>query len=263
MSPGAARCQATKVHHETRLLGSSHFEIRSLLDRQQADPDGAALAAGISSASWPLFGMVWPSARMLANAMQTCSTSIANVFWKWALAWRWPPGGFHRRLGDITASDCHPLTEGFLRENLRLSIHLPRLAHQTGHWNRENPACWAGFDLIIASDVLYERNQPEVLATFIDLHANERANIIVLDPDRGNRNAFCRSNWWREVIASPTCNTPAWPNAPAEAYKGRLNLQPGELGTLTRAAAGNRLRTDTSSLQGAARMIPQKEPDQD
>lgn len=61
-----------QVKFETHLLGTSHFEIRSLLDRQQyADPDGAALAAGISSASWPLFGMVWPSARMLANAMQT------------------------------------------------------------------------------------------------------------------------------------------------------------------------------------------------
>ncbi len=180
-----------KVQHETHLLGSSHFEIRSLLDRQQyADPDGAALAAGISSASWPLFGMVWPSARMLANAMQTyhingkrilevgCGLALASLV-------------IHRRLGDITASDCHPLTEGFLRENLRLN-HLPRLKYQTGHWNRENPAL-GRFDLIIASDVLYERNQPEVLATFIDLHANERANIIVLDPDRGNRNAFCRS----------------------------------------------------------------------
>jgi 2-polyprenyl-3-methyl-5-hydroxy-6-metoxy-1,4-benzoquinol methylase len=180
-----------QVKHETHLLGTSNFEIRSLLDRQQyADPDGAALAAGISCASWPLFGMVWPSARMLAGAMQTyhingkrilevgCGLALASLV-------------IHRRLGDITASDCHPLTEGFLRENLRLN-HLPRLKYQTGHWNRENPAL-GRFDLIIASDVLYERNQPEVLANFIDIHANERAQIIVLDPDRGNRNAFCRS----------------------------------------------------------------------
>lgn len=180
-----------QVKLETHLLGSSHFEIRSLLDRQQyADPDGAALAAGISCASWPLFGMVWPSARMLAGAMQTyqidgkrilevgCGLALASLV-------------IHRRLGDITASDCHPLTEGFLKENLRLN-HLPILKYQTGHWDRENLAL-GRFDLIIASDVLYERNQPEVLATFIDLHANERADIIVLDPDRGNRNAFCRS----------------------------------------------------------------------
>jgi len=179
-----------KVKSETHLLGDSHFEIRSLLDRQQyADPDGAALAAGISSASWPLFGMVWPSARMLANAMQTqdlvgkrileigCGLALASLV-------------IHRRQGDITASDCHPLTETFLAENLRLN-DLPALKYQTGHWGRENQAL-GQFDLIIASDVLYERDQPETLSQFIHLHSADPVNIIVLDPDRGNRNGFCR-----------------------------------------------------------------------
>ncbi len=178
------------VKWETHLLGDSHFEIRSLLDRQQyADPDGAAHAAGISSASWPLFGMVWPSARMLANAMQTqdlvgkrileigCGLALASLV-------------IHRRQGDITASDCHPLTEAFLAENLRLNA-LPVLKYQTGHWGRENLAL-GRFDLIIASDVLYERDQPETLSQFIHRHSADPVNIIVLDPDRGNRNGFCR-----------------------------------------------------------------------
>ncbi|MES2952789.1 MAG: SAM-dependent methyltransferase [Pseudomonadota bacterium] len=178
------------VKWETHLLGDSHFKIRSLLDRQQyADPDGAAHAAGISSASWPLFGMVWPSARMLANAMQTqdlvgkrileigCGLALASLV-------------IHRRQGDITASDCHPLTETFLAENLRLNA-LPVLKYQTGHWGRENLAL-GRFDLIIASDVLYERDQPETLSQFIHRHSADPVNIIVLDPDRGNRNGFCR-----------------------------------------------------------------------
>jgi len=179
-----------QVKLETHLLGSSHFEIRSLLNRQQyADPDGAAQAAGISSASWPLFGMVWPSARMLANAMQTqdlagkrileigCGLALASLV-------------IHRRLGDITASDCHPLTGAFLAENARLNA-LPHLKYQTGHWGRENPEL-GRFDLIIASDVLYERDQPDTLSRFIDRHSAEEVNVIVLDPDRGNRNGFCR-----------------------------------------------------------------------
>ena len=179
-----------QVKFETHLLGASHFEIRSLLNRQQyADPDGAALAAGISSASWPLFGMVWPSARMLANAMQTydiagkrileigCGLALASLV-------------IHRRQGDITASDCHPLTAAFLVENVLLNA-LPPLKYQTGHWGRENPAL-GRFDLIIASDVLYERDQPETLSQFIHQHSAEPVNIIVLDPDRGNRNGFCR-----------------------------------------------------------------------
>lgn len=179
-----------QVKVETHLLGTSHFEIRSLLDRQQyADPDGAALAAGISSASWPLFGMVWPSARMLANAMQTydiagkrileigCGLALASLV-------------IHRRLGDITASDCHPLTADFLADNV-LRNGLPHLKYQTGHWGRENLAL-GKFDLIIASDVLYERDQPETLSQFIHQHSADPVNIIVLDPDRGNRNGFCR-----------------------------------------------------------------------
>lgn len=179
-----------QVKFETHLLGTSNFEIRSLLDRQQyADPDGAALAAGISSASWPLFGMVWPSARMLANAMQTydiagkrileigCGLALASLV-------------IHRRQGDITASDCHPLTAAFLADNV-LRNDLPVLKYQTGHWGRENLGL-GQFDLIIASDVLYERDQPETLSQFIHLHSADPVNIIVLDPDRGNRNGFCR-----------------------------------------------------------------------
>jgi methylase of polypeptide subunit release factors len=41
----------------------------------------------------------------------------------------------HRRGGDVTASDCHPLTEAFLKENLRLN-HLPPMKYRTGNWGR-------------------------------------------------------------------------------------------------------------------------------
>lgn len=207
-----------KTKSETLLLGTSHFDIRSLLDRQQyADPDGAAQAAGISSASWPLFGMVWPSARMLANAMQTqdlagkrileigCGLALASLV-------------IHRRLGDITASDCHPLTQTFLDENVRRNA-LPHLKYQTGHWGRENPEL-GRFDLIIASDVLYERDQPDTLSSFIDRHSADTVDIIVLDPDRGNRNGFCR----RMVSLGYTANLEraGSTQSTGEAYKGHF-----------------------------------------
>ena len=48
------------------------------------------------------------------------------------------------------------------------------------------------FDPIIASDVLYERDQPETLSQFNHQHSADPVNTIVLDPDRGNRNGFCR-----------------------------------------------------------------------
>lgn len=180
-----------QVKLETHRLGDSQFQIRSLLDRQQFDdPLGLAQAAGISSASWPLFGMIWPSARMLADAMQTqdiagkrilevgCGLGLASLV-------------LQRRLGDITASDRHPLTESFLLENARLN-HLPALRYATGQWDRTNPNL-GRFDLIIASDVLYERDHPAMLANFLNRHAQPQTTIIVVDPDRGNRNAFARA----------------------------------------------------------------------
>ncbi len=50
--------------------GAHSLIIRSLLDKQQyADPLGEAAAMGISSAAWPLFGLLWPSSLLLAAWM--------------------------------------------------------------------------------------------------------------------------------------------------------------------------------------------------
>ena len=44
------------------VLGVADLFIRSLLDRQPfADLPGDAERLGISSTTWPLFGMLWPS----------------------------------------------------------------------------------------------------------------------------------------------------------------------------------------------------------
>ena len=54
------------------IAGGADLHIRSLLDKQQwHDPLGLALALGVSSATWPLFGLVWPSAQKMADLMQT------------------------------------------------------------------------------------------------------------------------------------------------------------------------------------------------
>lgn len=166
------------------------LEIRALQDRQQyADPLGEAAAAGISPACWPLFGQIWPSAQKLADLMQSwdfgdrhilelgCGLGLASLV-------------IHRRGGDITASDHHPLTESFLVANLLLN-RLPEMKYRTGNWARPNPNL-GRFDLIIGSDVLYERGQAEQLSDFIEKHAEARAEVVIIDPNRGNRSAFNR-----------------------------------------------------------------------
>lgn len=200
------------------IAGGADLDIRSLLDGlQYSDPQGEAAAAGISSASWPLFGQIWPSAQKLADLMQSwaigdrrvleigCGLALASLV-------------IHRRLGNITASDCHPLTEAFLKVNLGRN-GLPALKYGTGHWGRANPALGA-YDLIIGSDVLYERSHPLELADFIRLHAAPGAEVLIVDPNRSNRSAFHRAMANNGFACEETAiDTPLHDGGP---YRGRL-----------------------------------------
>ena len=186
-----ASAPAYQVKVETISGIGEDIELRSLLNRQQFhDPDGEAEREGISSSAWPLFGMLWPSARVLADAMlrqKLAGKRILEVGCGLALS----ALVVHRRGGDITASDCHPLTADFLRHNLLLNGLQP-MKYETGNWSRDNHLL-GRFDLIIGSDVLYDRDQPAILARFIALHAQADAEVVIVDPDRGNRSSFNRA----------------------------------------------------------------------
>ena len=192
--------------------------LRSLRDRAQYhDPDGDAERAGIPPASWPLFGLLWPSGQVLAGVMATfelegkrilelgCGLGLASLV-------------IHRRGGDITASDCHPLAGAFLLENLRLN-GLPAMKYQSGCWGAANPGLGL-FDLIIGSDVLYDREQPEMLSQFIDRHSGDEVEVLIVDPNRGNQPSFNRkmgvlgySHSARRMLAQPD----------GVAYKGQVH----------------------------------------
>ena len=180
------------------IVGVDDLIIRSLLDRQQfADHDGAAERLGISSAAWPLFGLLWPSGALLAARLGarpvTAGEKILEIGCGLALA----SLVGHRRGADVTASDRHPLTALFLAENLRLNGLLP-MKYLHGDWDAsgaaadEAAAASGGFDLIVGSDLLYERDAGGLLAAFIGRHASPAAEVWIVDPDRGNRPAFNR-----------------------------------------------------------------------
>lgn len=46
------------------------------------------------------------------------------------------------------------------------------------------------FDLVIASDVLYEPDMPDELAEFIDQHSEPTAEFWLVDPNRGYAGRF-------------------------------------------------------------------------
>jgi len=103
----------------------------------------------------------------------------------------------HRRGADVTASDCHPLSGVFLRANVSLN-QLPPLAYRHGQWgeavldNAGETALSGRFGLIVASDVLYERDERGSLAAFIEAHASASAEVWLVDPNRSNRPQFHR-----------------------------------------------------------------------
>lgn len=172
-------------------LGGRDYSIRALSDLQQfADGDGAAERAGISSALWSLFGQVWPSGRVLAESMSGmaiagmrileigCGLGLSSLV-------------LRQRGADITASDHHPLAESFLMHNAQLN-GLATIAYRDLPW--EIPDATLGrFDLIIGSDVLYERGHAGLLSKLVSRHAEADGLVMISDPGRGNSAAFTRA----------------------------------------------------------------------
>jgi predicted nicotinamide N-methyase len=206
-----------QVKIETLAVGGVDLQIRSLLDRQQfSDPHGDAERAGISSTDWPLFGMVWPSAQVLADAMvhvELGAKRVLEVGCGLALA----SLVVQRRRGDITASDRHPLAATFLLDNLRRNGLAP-LRFVTSDWGAATDTL-GRFDLIIGSDVLYERQQPEALSRFIEEHSHATMQVLIADPDRGNRNAFNRR---MDALGFERSEKKVGKLSDGAAYKGRL-----------------------------------------
>ncbi len=212
------------------IAGVDDLLIRSLLDRQQySDPHGEAERQGISSAAWPLFGLLWPSGAQLAARMARRPVCRRETILELGCGLALASLVSHRKGANVTASDCHPLAESFLEENLRLN-NLPPMKYLHGHWGtaqapphqrRASERQSGTFDLIIGSDLLYERDAAIDLANFIGLHAAPKAEIWIIDPNRGNRPAFNRQmaalgfQMEEEVL-----NIPATEDTPA--YKGRV-----------------------------------------
>ncbi|MDQ6629673.1 MAG: SAM-dependent methyltransferase [Pseudomonadota bacterium] len=228
------------------IAGAADLTIRSLLDRQQYfDPHGDAERVGISSANWPLFGLVWPSGLQLASRIAARPVQAGERILEVGCGLALASLVAHRRGADVTASDCHPLAAEFLHENVRLNALAP-LPYRHGDWAATEPPAEPSsvtpepegapsrpegapsedtvrgrFDLIIGSDVLYERDSGATLARFIGRHTGAAAEVWIVDPDRGNRPAFNRQ--MAELgFALREQHIAALASPGAAAYKGRM-----------------------------------------
>ncbi|MDX1352204.1 MAG: methyltransferase domain-containing protein [Thiomicrorhabdus sp.] len=179
-----------RIRYQTIEFNELDIHIRSLKDKQQfSDPLGEAEALGISSAQWSLFGVIWESSEILAHKMQDfniegkrilelgCGLGLSSLL-------------LNARDADITATDYHPEAGKFLAQNVTLNKggEIPFLRTD---WKDENLGL-GKFDLIIGSDLLYERNHIELLSEFINNHANSKCEVIIVDPGRGNHSRFSK-----------------------------------------------------------------------
>lgn len=181
--------------YETRKLkvrvGTDTYKIRALSDKQQySDPEGTAERAGISSATWSLFGQLWPASKALARKMKKTTIENRRIL-ELGCGLGLSSLVLQRRGADITASDYHPLAEPFLDYNAALN-QLPAIAYHNLPW--EQPAPELGrFDLIIGSDILYERDHADMLARLVYRHAQPRSEVIITCPGRRYRGRFSRA----------------------------------------------------------------------
>jgi len=178
-----------RIRYTTFEIGDMDIHIRLLRDILQFnDKDGVAEQLGISSAAWPISGVIWPSGEVLAHLMMDypvrgkrvlevgCGIALASLV-------------LNQRLADITATDHHPDAEDFLAYNTGLNNGKVIPFVRTG-WANSAENGLGIFDLIIGSDLLYEDEHVELLATFINQHSRGHCNVVIVDPGRGHHAKF-------------------------------------------------------------------------
>ena len=179
-----------RIRYETFEFSGVDIHVRALRDRQEfSDDEGTAETLGIGSADWAFFGVVWECGRALARLMSDfpiegrsvlevgCGIGLASLV-------------LNKRLVNITATDHHPDGEAFLLLNCALNEGPPVPFVRCG-WT-DLKSVLPRFDLIIGSDLLYQRDHAKELSKFVDLHAHPKSEVIIVDPGRGEGARFSR-----------------------------------------------------------------------
>ena len=181
---------SVELKSETITINEFEYLISSLKDAQQFDDqDQEAIALGISSATWSLFGVIWPTSVVMALNVHKCRMQGKRVL-EIGCGIGLCSIVLHRMGIDITASDYHPRTQSFLDKNV-LGNGLPPIKYQTGNWESENKEL-GKFDYVIGSDILYQPAHAKHVSQFIDRHANDNVEVMIGDPGRENRARFTR-----------------------------------------------------------------------
>jgi predicted nicotinamide N-methyase len=94
------------------------------------------------------------------------------------------------RNANITATDVHPCAEEFMAQNALLN-ESGKIPFVRTSWLDIDSAL-GRFDVIIGSDLLYERDHVEQLSSFIERHSTPNNRVVIVDPGRFLHARFSR-----------------------------------------------------------------------
>lgn len=142
----------------------------------------------------PYFGEFWPSAAYLAQLMLSLPIKDKNILeLGCGLA---VPSMISRLCGaNVTASDSHPDVPKFLDMNTKEN-NITGIRYTEINFSEQFQEL-SQYDYIIASDVMYERDQIQPILQIIQTIDLEKQQLILIDPDRPhwqNLEQECRRN---------------------------------------------------------------------
>jgi predicted nicotinamide N-methyase len=134
----------------------------------------------------PYFGVLWPSARVLARWIWEqgpeafASRKVLELGCGLAL-----PSFVASQMGaQVLATDLHPHVPEFLAHNLLANPGI-QVGYRRLDWRETaSLASKDRFDWILASDVLYEKHQADSLIEFLRRALSRQGQAVILDPDR-------------------------------------------------------------------------------
>ena len=207
-----------RLCYQTVEFGKIDIHLCTLRNKQEFhDPAGIAEKLGISSASWPIFGVVWPSSLVLAHFTSTYDTDSKRIL-EVGCGMGLTSLLLNKKFADITATDYHPEAHKFLQRNTLLNEGKD-IAFEQVDWADKNDKLGL-FDLIIGSDLLYEDSHIELLANFIEGHSKPTCEVIIVDPGRGRKNKL--SSRMIEFGFSSTQQKPIHTDYLDEEFKGHI-----------------------------------------
>ncbi|TPE53353.1 histidine kinase [Maribrevibacterium harenarium] len=179
-----------RLSYQTVEFGTIDIHLCTLRNIQEFhDPDGIAEKLGISSETWPIFGVLWPSSLVLAHHIcdyEVEGKRILEIGCGMALSSLL----LNKKCANITATDYHPETQLFLNRNSQLNGDRV-IPYERTDWASHDDSL-GKFDIIIGSDLLYEDVHIALLADFIESHSQPDCKVIIVDPGRGRKNKLTK-----------------------------------------------------------------------